>query len=68
MPDPGEILDIHIISHTHDDTGYLSTVAEYYASNVRWARKKPQISIPASVFCLTWHADFAFWGASAGRS
>jgi hypothetical protein len=30
-----EPLDVHIIAHTHDDTGYLSTVDEYYESNVR---------------------------------
>eukprot|EP00038_Savillea_parva_P019125 m.26584 g.26584 ORF g.26584 m.26584 type:complete len:1203 (-) comp4326_c0_seq1:85-3693(-) len=27
--------DVHIVAHTHDDTGYTSTVDEYYESNVR---------------------------------
>ena len=35
VPDGAPPLDVHIISHTHDDTGYLSTVDEYYESNVR---------------------------------
>jgi hypothetical protein len=30
-----KVLDVHIIAHTHDDTGYLSTVDEYYESRVR---------------------------------
>jgi hypothetical protein len=29
------IFDVHIIAHTHDDTGYLSTIEEYYQSNVK---------------------------------
>jgi lysosomal alpha-mannosidase len=35
VPDGPVPLDVHIIAHTHDDTGYLSTVDEYYESNVR---------------------------------
>ena len=35
VPDGAPLLDVHIIAHTHDDTGYLSTVDEYYESNVR---------------------------------
>lgn len=34
-PPAGPIRDVHIVCHTHDDTGYTSTVDEYYASNVR---------------------------------
>ena len=30
-----EAYDVHVVAHTHDDTGYLSTVDEYYESNVR---------------------------------
>ena len=30
-----ETIDVHIICHTHDDTGYLRTVDEYYESNVQ---------------------------------
>ena len=27
-PPPASVLDVHIVCHTHDDTGYLSTVDE----------------------------------------
>ena len=27
-PQPPSVLDVHIVCHTHDDTGYLSTVDE----------------------------------------
>jgi hypothetical protein len=34
-PSYNETIDVHIICHTHDDTGYLKTVDEYYESNVQ---------------------------------
>lgn len=30
------VFDVHIVAHTHDDTGYLNTIDEYYESNVRF--------------------------------
>lgn len=59
-----DVLDVHIISHTHDDTGYLSTVAEYYASNVRSILTTVTQELqknPARRFTYVEIAFFALW-------
>ena len=61
---PSERLDIHIIAHTHDDTGYLSTVDEYYESNVRSILTTVTAELrknPARKFTYVEIAFFAMW-------
>ena len=36
VPLSGDQLDVFIVPHTHDDTGWLSTVDEYYINQVQW--------------------------------
>lgn len=51
-PAPSDtILDVHIIAHTHDDTGYLETVDEYYNDKapLPWQRLS---GIPSCIPCM----------------
>ena len=35
-PYGGDLLNIHIVAHTHDDTGYLMTTDEYYIEIIQF--------------------------------
>lgn len=59
-----ELLDVHIIAHTHDDTGYLSTVQEYYDTAVESILTTVTAELdknPARRFTYVEIAFFSMW-------
>jgi alpha-mannosidase len=63
-PFPNETIDVHIVCHTHDDTGYLSTVEEYYQSNVQHILTTVTTELqknPARRFSYVETKFFAMW-------
>ena len=44
----GDSLDVFIVPHTHDDTGWLSTVDEYYIGQVQWILSTLEPALSAS--------------------
>jgi len=57
-------LDIHIIAHTHDDTGYTMTVDEYYEANIQHILTTVTAELqknPARRFTYVEIAFFAMW-------
>eukprot|EP00937_MAST-01D_sp_MAST-1D-sp2_P005627 g5627.t1 len=64
------VLDVHIVCHTHDDTGYLSTVDEYFDSNVRSILDTVTRELqrnPARKFTYVEIAFFEKWWAQQGE-